>query len=191
MDPHFSQHRAARLTDAAYDDVENGDFPAARRKLEEALRLDDDSHCAHSEYAFVLSVFDERQRARSHILKAIALAPREPKYWAALSKWHLDNGELEAALRSILVAEALDATFPTVLVAKMHILQAAGFSRQALEELANEAREFYRNRATRADGTPLKLGDVDAFVSRVASGHHARRGGGSLLWGWLRRLLGE
>lgn len=156
----MSRNEAARLTGDAYNAVERGDFKTARSLLEEALRLADDIPDTHSEYGFVLSAFNEYSKARKHFMRAIQIAPSNPKFWVNLGRWYFDQRKYSEALTCILHAEKLDSSYPTIEVAKMHITKAMGATPDVIEAHRQKALELYKNRGRRADGSPLQPGDI-------------------------------
>ncbi|TWU08417.1 tetratricopeptide repeat protein [Stieleria varia] len=159
------KYLAAQLVNLAFDDVSRGDFRAAKSKLEKSLQLNERCADAHSEYALVLLKLDQHPKAEFHIMRAIELEPRSPKFWLALAKWHFDIKQFDQASKSVLVAEAIDPNFPSVALAKMHILNARGGSPQSIEALGEQARQIYNQTGKRADGTKLQMGDIERFLT--------------------------
>ena len=167
----FSNHgsdrklaEAIRLTNEAFYDVERHDLKSARRKLESALKLAELAD-THNELAFVSARLGDRQAARQHLDRAIELNPDNPKFWSGLSGWYFEEKEYDKALESILVAESLEPGYPPIQLAKMRIAQATGATADEVEEHRERARELYRRRGRRGDGTALGDGFVDTVVS--------------------------
>jgi len=161
----MSKDEAIQLTNSAYFDVERGDLINGRAKLETALKLADDIPDTHNEYATILASLGEFEKARQHIERAINLSPNEPKFWACLSKWYFDRQDFSEALNTILVAEKLDPSYPTIEVAKMRISRAMGATPDVIRAHQENASKLYEMRGRRADGTPFRSGDLNRILS--------------------------
>lgn len=156
---------AAKLTTRAFQAVEIGDFHSARTYLEKALNLDDSLADTHSEYGSVLSHFSDIANAREHFLRALELEPENPKFWINLSKWYYNKGKLDQALKCVYFAEKIDPRYPTIAVARMHIMQAKNAPPAVVEAQRRKAYELYKSRGRKADGVPLSEGEIDRIVN--------------------------
>jgi hypothetical protein len=107
------QGEAARLVRAAYVDIENKEWTAARAKLVRSLELYEASADAHSELAMVYSHSGEDARAETHLRRAIALAPGGAKFHANLAFFLFQKGRFAGAEEQVNAALQIQPNHPS------------------------------------------------------------------------------
>lgn len=160
----MNRAKAIQLTNQAHDYVDQGNYQAARAKLEEALALNNNIPEAHSEYSLVLSFLGNIKIARNHINKAVLLAPQIPKFWSNLGNILFESGEYSAALRCILVAKRIDPKYRMIKFAQKLIKKSMNASRSEIKKHSLLVKEFCESKKLITDEASLTQKDLDYFL---------------------------
>ncbi len=158
---------AEGLIREAYYSVENGDLRQAWEKLEEALDISDLYPDAHNELSIIHGKTGRFADAYYHAVRAVELAPRNPKFHLAMAAVQLILKEYDEALTEAYTALELDPDYASGYLIVSHILQKKGRPIQEVRKQREIAIAIYQHTGRRADGSPLQKDDIQNFTASV------------------------
>jgi tetratricopeptide (TPR) repeat protein len=159
-----SKREAIELINKAYNLVEGGKFEEAKRLLKRALDICDEIADGHNELGVVYCLLGDFPSAYHHALRAIELAPTNPKYHNSLAFTLMSMGRLDNALVSARTAIGLNPNYASAQNLVSKILKMKGEPEEASYH-EWKAQKIYESTKMRSDGHELKAGDLKRFFS--------------------------